>query len=399
MLLDVASAAASTCLVPYALLDPPGPAYPVPVWAAGSVGAAAGLPLLLRRRWSTPVLAWGLLVAASTTFLGVGGAGALWASYAPVAVAAYTVANLTDRIATAAAALVVCLGAAAVTVPRFYAVHAPVGAGAPRSEAPLWWQFELGTVAVLLTAAWTAGRVVHARRAARAEFARRSAMKAVADERLRIARELHDILGHTMSLIAIKASVAGRLADENPEHAKAALSTIEQTSQAAMAEIRQLLGVLRPVSDDAGEHTTADGPPRSPLPGSADLPALVDRLCGPDLEVDLTLTGTAGLPPGLDLAVFRIVQEALTNVVEHSDARHCRIAVRRTADAVHIEIADNGPSRTIPHGRPGGGRGQGLLGMRERVAAFDGTLTVGPLASGGFRVVAEIPHTEPEVAS
>ncbi|GAA3525634.1 sensor histidine kinase [Amycolatopsis ultiminotia] len=397
VVLDVVLALALTCLVPYTLLDPPGPAYPGPVWVAWAVGAAVGLPLLLRRRWSIPVLAWIVLVAASATFLGIGGAGALWVTYAPVSVAAYTVAKLTDRTTSAVAALVVCLGAAAVTVPKFYRIHVPVDPGAPRSEVPLWWQFELGFVAVSLTVAWVAGRVVHSRRAARAEFARRSAVEAVADERLRIARELHDILGHTMSLIAIKASVAGRLAEENPEHAKAALSTIEQTSRAAMVEIRRLLGVLRPASDDAAEHATEDGPALSPLPGSADLPALVDRLCGPELEADLTLTGTAGLPPSVDLAVFRIVQEALTNVVEHSEARRCRIVVRGRSDAVHVEVADDGPARTIPRRRPGGG--QGLIGMRERIAAYGGTLAVGPVSRGGFRVVAEIPHTEPETAS
>lgn len=397
MVLDVAVALALTWLVPYTLLDPPGPAYPGPVWIAWAAGAALGLPLLLRRRWSIPVLAWVLLVAASATFLGVGGAGALWMTYAPAAVAAYTVANLTDRTTTAVATLVACLGFAAVTVPRFYSINVPVDAGEPRSEVPLWWQFELGLVAVQLTVAWMAGLVVHSRRAARAEFARHSAVQAVADERLRIARELHDILGHTMSLIAVKASVAGHLADVNPEHAKAALSTIEQTSRASMAEIRRLLGVLRPASDDAGEHAGADGPAWSPLPGSADLPALVDRLRGPHLEVDLTLAGTAELPPGVDLAVFRIVQEALTNVVEHSEARHCRIVVRGLSGAVHVEVADDGPSRTVPRRRPGGG--QGLIGMRERIAAYGGTLTVCPLARGGFRVVAEIPHTESEVAS
>ena len=394
MLLDVAVTVALVGLVPYALLDPPGPAYPGPGWLAWLTGAALGLPLLLRRRWSTPVLAWVVLVAAVATFLGVGGAGALWATYAPVAVAAYTVANLTGRTSTAVVALVACLGAAAVSIPRFYGVCGLEGGGASRSEVPLWWQFELGTAAVLLVAAWAAGRVVHARRAARAEYARRSAVQAVADERLRIARELHDILGHTMSLIAVKATVASRLADENPEHVKASLSTIEQTSRTAMAEIRRLLGVLRPASDDAGEHA-AGGPPWTPLPGSADLPALVDRLCGPDLEADLTLTGTADLPPGVDLAVFRVVQESLTNVVEHSDAKRCRIVVRGTADAVRVEIADDGPARTNARRRPGGG--QGLIGMRERVAAYDGTLTAGPLARGGFRVVAEIPRTEPEV--
>ncbi|HEY3683068.1 MAG TPA: sensor histidine kinase [Streptosporangiaceae bacterium] len=395
VLLDAALAVALACLVPYALLDPPGPAYPGPVWVAWSVGAAMALPLLLRRRWSTPVLAWVVLVAAVATSLGVGGAGALWVTYAPVAVAAYTVANLTGRTTIAVAALVVCLGAAAASFPRFYGDYGLVNGGAPRSEVPLWWQFELGIAAVLLVAAWAAGRVVHARRAARAEFARRSAVEAVADERLRIARELHDILGHTMSLIAVKATVAGRLADEDPEHVKAALGTIEQTSRAAMTEIRRVLGVLRPASDD--DRAIADGPPWSPLPGSADLPALVARLCGPSLEADLTLTGTAGLSPGVDLAVFRVVQEALTNVVEHSEARRCRIVVRGMADGVHVEVADDGPSRTAPRRRPGGG--QGLIGMRERIAAYDGTLTAGPLARGGFRVVAEIPRTEPGAAS
>lgn len=389
MVLDVAVALALTLLVPYTLLDPPGPAYPGPVWVAWTVGAAVGLPLLLRRRWSIPVLAWVVLVAAVATFLGIGGTGALWVAYAPAAVAAYTVANLTDRTTTAVAALVACLAAAAVTIPRFYSAHLPMGAS--HSEVPLWWQFELGTVAVQLSVAWAAGRVVHSRRAARTAFARHSAVEAVADERLRIARELHDILGHSMSLIAIKATVAGRLADENPEHAKAALSTIEQTSQAAMVEIRRLLGVLRPAADDP------DGPALSPLPGSADLPALVERLCGPGLAADLTLTGTAGLPPSVDLAVFRIVQEALTNVVEHSEARHCRIAVRGLAGAVHVEVADDGPARAVPRRRPGGG--QGLIGMRERIAVFGGTLAAGPVARGGFRVVAEIPRTEPETAS
>lgn len=108
--------------------------------------------------------------------------------------------------------LITCLGAAAATFPRVYRVHVPAAAGGWRSEVPLWWQFELGIVAVLLTAACVARRVVHARRSARAEFARRSAVEAVANERLRIARESHDILGHTMSLIAIKATVASRLA-------------------------------------------------------------------------------------------------------------------------------------------------------------------------------------------
>ncbi len=391
MLVDAATAVALACLVAYTPLDPPGPAYPGPAWAAWLVGAAAGLPLLLRRRRPAPVLAWVVLVAATATLLGVVGAGAVWTTYAPVAVASYTAANLTSRTVGAVAALVAGLGAAAATVPAFYRLHRPVERGTSGSEVPLWWQVELGIVVVLVGAAWAAGLVVRSRRNARAEFARRSASQAVADERLRIARELHDVLGHSMSLIAIRATVAGRLADERPEHAKAALSTIEQTSRAAMTEIRRLLGVLRPTAegpDDAG---------RGPLPGCADLPALVDRLRAPDLEVDLDVTGTAALPPGLDLAVFRVVQEALTNVVKHADARHCRIVVQKTAGSVHIEVVDDGPARRVPRRRPGGG--QGLIGMRERVVTYGGTLTAGPLAHGGFQVVADIPLAESDPTS
>jgi signal transduction histidine kinase len=238
---------------------------------------------------------------------------------------------------------------------------------------------------VLLGAGWGIGLVVRSRRAARAEFARRSAREAVVDERLRIARELHDVLGHSMSLIAVRATVAGRLADQDPQHAKDALATIEQTSRSAMTEIRGLLDVLRPVEDAPGAA------PRDPLPGSADLPALVDRFRSPGLAVELKLSGTTDLPAGADLAVFRVVQEALTNVVKHADARCCRISVHRRTDAVRVEVVDDGASR--PAAEPPVG-GLGLIGMRERVAAHGGTLTAGPLATGGFRVVAEIPRPE-----
>ncbi|WP_343963024.1 sensor histidine kinase [Pseudonocardia alaniniphila] len=398
VVVDVASAAALACLAVYTPLDPPGPAYPGPAWVAVLVGAAAGPPLLLRRRWSVPVLVWVVLVAVAATVLGVVGAGAMWVTYAPVAVALYTAASLTGRTIVAAAVLVAGLGKAAAAIPAFYWIHSPADRGPSGSEVPLWWQVELGIVVVLLSAAWAAGRVVRSRRVAKAEFARRSALEAVADERLRIARELHDVLGHSMSLIAIKASVAGRLADEHPEHAKAALNAIEQTSRAAMTEIRQLLGVLRPASAETGRPSTAENrgdADRGPLPGSADLPALVDRFRAPDLDVDLELSGTVALPPGIDLAVFRVVQEALTNVVKHAAARHCRVVVRKTTESVRIEVVDDGPARRVPRRRPGGG--QGLIGMRERITAYGGTLTVGPLVDGGFQVVADIPRVEPDV--
>jgi signal transduction histidine kinase len=320
----------------------------------------------------------------------------------PVAVASYTAANLVDRLLAAAALLVAGLGAAAVTIPVYYRIHRP--ADSPSAgEVPLWWQVELATVVVLLGAAWAAGRVVRSRRVARARFARQSAREAVADERLRIARELHDVLGHSMSLIAIKATVAARLADSDPEHAKAALGAIEQTSRNAMTEIRGLLGVLRPTDDDPVRPIAVEGAGdagRAPLPGCADLPALVERFRAPGLVVDLEVDGTAGLPPGVDLAVFRVVQEALTNVAKHAAAGRCRVTIGRTAGAVRIEVVDDGPTRPPQRRHQGGGSGGGLglIGMRERVAAHGGTLSVGPLAGGGFRVLADIPHLAPDTA-
>jgi hypothetical protein len=157
VLVDLVAAVALAALAAFTPLDPPGPAYPGPAWVACLVGAAAGLPLLLRRRWSVPVLVWVVLVAATATLLGVVGAGAVWAIYAPVAVASYTVANLNDRTVTAAAVLVAGLGAAAATVPAFYWLDRPAERGTSGSEVPLAWQIELGMVVVLLGAAWAPG--------------------------------------------------------------------------------------------------------------------------------------------------------------------------------------------------------------------------------------------------
>jgi DNA-binding NarL/FixJ family response regulator len=135
VLVDIAAAGALTCLAVYAPLDPPGPAHPGPAWAAWVVGAAVGLPLLLRRRWSVPVLVWVVLVASAATLLGVVGAGVVWVVFAPAAVASYTAANLTGRTVVAVAVLVVGLGAAAASVPAFYWIHRPAERSASVSEA------------------------------------------------------------------------------------------------------------------------------------------------------------------------------------------------------------------------------------------------------------------------
>ncbi|MFF3948522.1 sensor histidine kinase [Streptomyces sp. NPDC001902] len=212
----------------------------------------------------------------------------------------------------------------------------------------------------------------------RAEAERRRAD----EERLRIARELHDVLAHSISVINVQAGVALALMDERPEQARQALTTIKAASKEALGEVRQVLGTLR----SPGEA------PRSPAPGLDRLPELLEQAAGAGLAVDITRDGRIGaLPPGVDLAAFRIVQEALTNVIRHSGSRTARVRVTRRRDAVELRVDDDGPATATADHAPDSGGGNGLLGMRERAAALGGTVEAGPRADGGFRVLARLP--------
>ncbi|CAL9367758.1 sensor histidine kinase [Streptomyces sp. enrichment culture] len=210
-------------------------------------------------------------------------------------------------------------------------------------------------------------------RAERAEAARRRAD----EERLRIARELHDVLAHSISVIHVQAGVGLALLDSDPEQARTALTTIKSASKEALGEVRQVLDTLRTPGDA----------PRAPAPGLDRLPELVEQAASAGLTVHLE--GEAPrLPPGADLAAFRIVQEALTNVVRHSGSRHARVRLDpgdRTS--LRLCIDDDGPAT----GADAGGGGNGLAGMRERAAALGGTIEAGPRPDGGFRVLAVLP--------
>jgi signal transduction histidine kinase len=247
------------------------------------------------------------------------------------------------------------------------------------------WARELGTLAWLLLVV-LAAEVVRSRieqreqrRQVRAEREQR-----VADEqRLAIARELHDVLAHSISLINIQAGVALELLDGDPEQARTALTTIKQTSKEALGEVRQVLGTLRTPG-------RSDAAPRTPAPGLARLGELVDQARTAGLEVALRTTGTPrALPQGVELAAFRIVQEALTNVIRHSSARTAEVGLAYTDEALVLDIEDPGPL-SATGGPRAGGSGSGLTGMRERVAALGGSVSAA--ASGaGFRVHAELP--------
>jgi signal transduction histidine kinase len=209
----------------------------------------------------------------------------------------------------------------------------------------------------------------------------------VIEERTRIARELHDVVAHRVSLMTVQAGAAKAVAAQDPEGALRAMSAVEEAGRQALDELRHLLGVLRPETD-------LDG--LGPQPGLADLPRLVEQTRGAGLDVSLATDGVvAGLPARVDLFAYRIVQEALTNVLKHAGPG-ARTEVRLGSDGrgVVIEVLDDGPGATAPPGPDAddaGARGHGIVGMRERARLLGGTLDASPRPGGGFSVVAHLP--------
>jgi len=232
-----------------------------------------------------------------------------------------------------------------------------------------------------LLAFWLAGVVVRTRRqaaslAVRSAEAQRQAEQAAAAERARIAWELHDIVAHHLSVIVLQA--AGARASGKP--AGASLEKIENSARQALAETRRLLGVLR----DPGEETGL-----APQPGIGDLDALAASVRAAGLPVKLAVSGDLGaLPAAADVSVYRIVQEALTNVLKHAGPARADVTIGCAEDVVTIEVTDNGSGQPGP---PPPAGGHGLAGMRERAAVFGGDLTAGPRAGGGFAVRARLP--------
>ncbi len=236
-------------------------------------------------------------------------------------------------------------------------------------------------MAVWMVALCTAAELARVRRAERARRQREAeeAEKRRADEeRLRIARELHDVLAHSISVINVQAGVGLALLDSDPEQARTALATIKSASKEALGEVRQVLDTLRTPGDA----------PRAPAPGLDRLPELTEQAAGAGLQVTTEAEGTpVPLPPGADLAAFRVIQEALTNVVRHSGSRTARVRLRYGTRELELLIDDDGPAT----GDGPGGGGNGLVGMRERAAALGGTVGAGQRGDGGFRVRAVIP--------
>jgi signal transduction histidine kinase len=217
-------------------------------------------------------------------------------------------------------------------------------------------------------------------RAARLEREQHDHAHRAADaERSRIARELHDVIAHNVSVIAVQAGAARVAAPGSPAQAAETLGTIERTARSTLAELRALLGMLR--------RSDGQAPSRGPRPTLAQLDGLVTRSREAGLHIEVRVEGSLEvLPATVDLSAYRIVQEALTNVMKHAPGARVHLLVRRTGRAVEVIVVDDGPGPA-----PGPPSGQGLIGMRERASLVGGTLTAGPALGGGFRVAARLP--------
>jgi signal transduction histidine kinase len=245
---------------------------------------------------------------------------------------------------------------------------------------------------LLVGAPWLAGRAVRTRAAHAAELRLRAsrleaeretaAATAVVEERARIARELHDVVAHSISVMTIQAGAARMLLDEDPERAEEPLQRVEDTGRETLAEMRRLLGVLR-------RDMAHDG--LEPRPTLEHVEALVEHYRRAGLDVGLDIEGRPrALPAGLDLAAYRIVQEALTNTLKHAGAARARVRLAYVPDGIEVEVVDDGARQPRPRVESRGG-GHGLVGMRERVAIYSGRFAAGPRDGGGFRVSATFP--------
>jgi signal transduction histidine kinase len=459
---------------------PTGPMHYFPLPGAGALGAlvvfAAGLAVALRRR--RPVFMLGVVLAGSVVATMLGGPAFVTPTFLPVAYVLFVVAATYQRRRDAVRVLVAVY--ATLIVDAVLLMIAWNGAVSPAG---------LISVALCVIVVWGIGYNARQRRRYAVSLQEEAASKAVAQERLRIARELHDVVAHSMSVIAVQAGYGQYVIDAQPGDARAALGAIQATSREALDEMRRMLGALRQADyadarqagdgsmptvgagaasasafgagsgsgPQAGRAASYGGPgaPLFPAPGLADLDRLVARTAGAGVRVDVTRFGQPrDLPASIDLSAYRIIQEALTNVVKHARTGSCRVLLGYRDDELTIEVTDNGAGMPVPdqpgagirkHGTatpngtapmapngtalmarndtalmarngtdlhgvetldgtpaspdgappvPAGaipGAGHGILGMRERVTLLGGEFSAGPLPGYGFRVSARIP--------
>ena len=356
-------------VAPRAQVAPPS----TPVIVAWAVALAA--PLVLRRRWPLVVLA--VTTLHFTRYWAVGQVNEI-ASWVILGVAVYSAAAYADRRRArwmCGACLLWLIGSGVVLSARV----GPIGA------------VEVAAIAMFdalpFLLAWPLGAMMRRLREYRVVLEDRNrqldqerevnARRAVLEERVRIARELHDVVAHHVSVMGVQAGVARRLFDRDPPEAVAAIGSVETASRQAIADLQQLVGVLR---------RQEEGDDLAPQPSLQRLPELVEHMRQTGLPVKLTTTGKPQqLPAGVELSAYRIIQEALTNTLKHAGPAQAAVAVRYDNGAVEVEVVDDGQGP--PPARQGTG-GKGLVGMQERVRLYGGRLEAGARPGGGFRVYA-----------
>ena len=341
-----------------------------PRWLTAALPLLLAVPLLWRRRF--PLVGWALILAGVVAqALASGDSFEGLYLLVPLGLGSYALAAFSARRRA-----LVGLGLFIAV----YSIYALEDHNIRRGGQQAWSGAFIG---LLVLAVWLAGVFVSSRREAavlmaEAAAVRRAAEAAVAEERLRIARELHDIISHTVSVIGLQAGAAERMLDRDPERARQPLQSIQERARESVLELRRLFGILRE-GEERAELT--------PQPRLAQLGLLLEQVRAAGLEVELHVEGAPQpLPPGVELSAYRIVQEALTNVLKHARASRAEVLLRYGIRALELEVTDNGS------GVPANGNGHGLIGMRERAVLYGGTLTAGSQPNGGFVVSAQLPR-------
>jgi signal transduction histidine kinase len=391
--------------------------FPMSVWPAAPWGPAllallVALPVALRRRDAVGAFLLGLV---SCVLVIIAGGQITRGAFLPLALVLYMVAATRTRMVAVAS-----LAASLVLLVAQGLILSMIGTGSGPATG----------VALILIIAWMTGISVQQRRAYAARVREQVATVAVTEERLRIARELHDVVAHSMTVVAVQAGFGEYVFDNDPSQARAALGNIQHVTREALSDMQRLLGVLR--QDGTGQPGPAapgqpgEGPPAAqarqlqlaPAPGLADLERLVSTTQGAGVRVALTRTGDRmDIPATIDQSAFRIVQEALTNVVKHSGASTCQVIIGYERSGLTVEITDPGGGQgprdeaagaagqrglqrpgalgQQPHIARADGTGHGILGMRERVSLCGGEFTAGPRPGQGFEVIAHFPLPAP----
>jgi signal transduction histidine kinase len=345
-----------------------------PAWLNSALLLVAIVPMLWRRR--APLLTAGAMATGITVdVVFVSSTAPYIGAFIPVLIAAYSLAAYEPspwRSMAGLAALGGAVTAVSLAVPELGSIG------------------DLAFNLFCLACAWALGRIARrmrsdakalSRRAEDLERTReREAREAVEMERGRIARELHDVIAHSVSLMGVQAAAAEQVLSVDPECAREPLRAIQGTAREAVDELRRLLGVLR---------ATQGGDGLSPQPGLAALDSLAEQMRAAGLSVELRVEGgcASGLSPGMELSAYRIVQEALTNALKHAGGAPATVVVRHLPDELEIEVTDRGGG-----GGGNGTVGHGLIGMRERVALYGGAISTGAGPQGGYSVHASLPH-------